>query len=142
MNLPEQKKRKVEEKVVVDEALEKALDETLAITKFDALPMIFTKISELPRDLDDADLGQEVELASSCWGPSGFADIGPTATVFVLSVLPPGTEIDDEHPDDKHPDDDHPGLHASSESECGANCDYRDSATSDCDSIFSVVTCP
>ena len=75
------------------------------------------------RDVDDTDLGQEVRLASSCGVPSGFADIGSTATVFVPSVVPPDTETDDEHP----------GLHESSESEGGADCDYRDPEGSDGD---------
>ena len=57
-----------------------------------------------------------VKLASSCGDPSGFADIGSTATVFVPSMVPPDTETDDEHP----------GLHETSESECGADCNYRD----------------
>ena len=52
-------------------------------------------------------------------GLSGFADIGPTATLFASSVVLPDTEIDDGHPDNEHP-----GLHESSESECGANCEY------------------
>ena len=113
------------------------MDETLAITEFDELPILLSEISELRRDLDDADLGQEVKRASNCGGPSGFADIGPTATVFVSSVALPDTEIDDEHPDDGHP-----GLHESSEFECGANCDYRDSDSSDCESTFSLGICP
>ena len=84
---------------------------------------ISSEISELCRDVDDADIGQEVQFAFSCGNPSGFADIGPTAIVFVPSVVLPDTETDDEHP----------GLHESSESECGATCDYRDSESPDCD---------
>ena len=112
---------KVERKVVFDEALEEALDETSAIAEFDVLPISLSEISESCRYFDDADIGQEVRLASSCGKPSGFAAIGPTALVFVPSLVPPDTETDDEHP----------GLHESSESECGVNCDYLDSESSD-----------
>ena len=116
-------KQKVEEQVVIDEALEEALDEISAIAKFDDLPNMFSEISELQRDLHDADLGQEVKQARSSGGPSGFADIGFTSTVFVVT---PDTEIDDGHP----------GLHELSECECGANCDFHDSESSDCESVF------
>ena len=63
--------------------MDEALDETSAIAKFGDSPIIFSEISELRRDLDDADLGQEVKLARSRWGLSGFADIALTAIVFV-----------------------------------------------------------
>ena len=112
--------------------MEEALDETCAITEHDDLPTTVSEVSEPCRDFGDNDLGQEVKLASSCGDPSGFADIGSTATVFVPSAVRPDTETDDEHP----------GLHESSESECGADCDYRDLESSDDDSIFSIGTCP
>ena len=108
------------------------MDETYAITEFDDLLSILSEASELCRDFDDNDLGQEVKLASSCGDPSGFADIGSTATVFVPSVVPPDTETDDEHP----------GLRESSESECGADCNYRDPESSDDESISEIGTCP
>ena len=97
------------------------------------MPILISEVSELFRYFDDTDLGQEVQQASSCGDPSGFADFGPTATVFVPSVVPPDTEIDDGNSDDEHPE-----LPVSSESECGANCDDRDSESSDCNPIFSL----
>ena len=99
--------------------------------------MILSEISEVQRDLDDADLVQEVKTASSCGDPSGFADIGPTAIVFAPSVAPPETKIVD---GDSHGE--HPGLHESSESECGAICEYRDPDSSDCESTLLLGVCP
>ena len=89
------------------------------------------------REFDDNDLGQEVRLASSCGDPSGFADIGSTATVFAPSVAPPENEIVDNDSNDEHP-----GLHVSSDSGCGANCEYYDSESLDCESTFSLGVCP
>ena len=74
--------------------MEEALDETCAITELDDLPTILSEVSEPCRDFGDNDFGQEVKLASSCGDPSGFADIGSTATVFVPSLVPPDTETD------------------------------------------------
>ena len=79
----------------------------------------------------------EVKLPSNCGDPSGFADIGPTATAFAPSVAPPETKIVDGHSDGEHP-----GLPESSESECGAKGEYRDSDSSDCESTFSLGVRP
>ena len=73
------------------------MEETRIIEKFDDLPIIVSEAPTLDdvifggRYPDDADFGQEFKLASSRWGPSGFADIGLTVGVFVRSVVPPDT---------------------------------------------------
>ena len=82
------------------EAMDEALEEAAPNVEINDVPFIITEVSTLGdsiidwRDLDDADVAQDVTSAGSCCGLSGFVDIAPIASVLAPPVVPPDRDIE------------------------------------------------